>query len=302
MTPDLPCFAYGANLCTDVLVEHLVRKSVDADDRRPVGHALLPDHALAFDTGPDPDRPRAGALDLVARRGSVVQGVLIAPTARAWAALDCARDVSDGARAHRHVEVVMSDGSLRAAVVCVPVPARRPAHGTAEADDPGMVERGYERWGFDAAPLRSALRGGDGALDVDAVFVYGTLLRGEANAHVLHGERARPALAASIRGSLHETGEPYPVMRLDGASVVHGELVELDDVEAALGPLDALEGFGGYGRADRLYHRTLVQVATGVGTRLAWTYVAGETLAPGARIEGGDWRAHRAGRAASRNG
>jgi len=162
-----------------------------------------------------------------------------------------------GDAAQRESEVILSDGSLR--------PARL------------RIAPGVDA----CAPLPP----------VDAVFVYGTLLCGESNAHVLHGALVRRVTDAALHGAtLHETPEPYPVMRLGGDGVVHGELVELHDIEAALGPLDALEDFTGYGRRDRLYHRTLVRVRTADGERLAWTYVAGEAIVAGERIGSGRWR------------
>lgn len=160
----------------------------------------------------------------------------------------------------RESEVILPDGSLRPALVRI---------------DPGAAV---------TAPLPP----------VDAVFVYGTLLRGERNAHVLHGPLVTRVTDASLHGAtLHETPEPYPVMRLGGDGVVHGELAGLSDVETALGPLDALEAFTGYGRRDRMYHRTLVTVRTEDGARLAWTYVAGEAIVAGERIGSGNWRAFR---------
>jgi gamma-glutamylcyclotransferase (GGCT)/AIG2-like uncharacterized protein YtfP len=162
-----------------------------------------------------------------------------------------------GDAALRESEVILPDGSLRPALV--------------HADAAGAV----------VAPLPP----------VDAVFVYGTLLRGERNAHVLHGPLVVRVTDAALHGAtLHETPEPYPVMRLGGDGVVHGELAVLSDVETALGPLDALETFTGYGRRDRMYHRTLVTVRTADGARLAWTYVAGEAIVAGARIGSGRWR------------
>lgn len=203
------------------------------------GDVLLPDHALL-----PGDAAGGGGPRLRARRGSVVRGVLREPG-------------TIGDAVQRESEVILPDGSLRPARVCI---------------DPS-VDAGV--------PLPP----------VDAVFVYGTLLRGETNAHVLHGPLVRRVTDAALRGAtLYETPEPYPVMRLGGDGVVHGEFVELHDIEAALGPLDALEDFTGYGRRGRLYHRTLVSVRVERVERLAWTYVAGEAVVTGAKIGSGRWR------------
>jgi len=290
---DLPCFAYGSNLCGDELAGWLTRHGLDASHVRPLGPALLPDHALSF--GYFSQRRQAGALDVRPRRGSVVPGVLLAPSAEGWRALDAKEGVDTGAYHRLDTEAIRPDGAVVPVTVYVVTDARRlDAHQPPADEYLRTVERGYAAWGHDPAPLRRAARGEPGVAWVDAVFVYGTLLRGESNAHVLHDRPVRRVLEATVRGALHETGEPYPVMVLDGDARVHGELVELDDVEARLGPLDALEAFGGYGRPGRLYHRTLVRARTAEGERLAWTYVAGETVGRGPRIATGSWRAHRA--------
>ncbi len=293
MSADRLCFAYGSNLCADALGRWLAGRDVDPSHLRPVGRAWLPDHALSF--GYLSRTRGAGALDVRPLRGSVVQGALLAPTPRGWAALDEKEGVGVGAYARHDTEVILPDGAVRPATVYVVTGPRRTVHHAPDDAYLREVEAGYAAWGHDPAPLRRAARGESGALTVDAVFVYGTLLRGESNERVLHERPVRRVLDARVRGALHETGDPWPVMVLDDASTVHGELVELDDVEARLGPLDALESFAGYGRPGRMYHRTLVEASTGEGPRRAWTYVAGETIRRGPRIASGSWRTHRRG-------
>jgi gamma-glutamylcyclotransferase (GGCT)/AIG2-like uncharacterized protein YtfP len=293
MTADRLCFAYGSNLCADALGRWLADRGVDPSNVRAVGPAWLPDHELSF--GFFSKTRGAGALDVRPLRGSVVQGALLAPTSAGWAALDEKESVAHGAYARHDTEVILPGGAVRPATVYVVTEARRTVHHAPSDAYLGEVQAGYATWGHDPAPLHGAARGGSGALSVDAVFVYGTLLRGESNERVLHERPVRRVLDARVRGALHETGDPWPVMVLDDASTAHGELVELDDVEARLGPLDALESFPGYGRPGRLYHRTLIDVSTDEGMRRAWTYVAGETIRRGPRIASGSWRAHRGG-------
>ncbi len=276
MTDDRPCFAYGAVLCADTLGARLRVRGLDASHARLLGPAWLPDHALAF--ARRPGSRDAGVPDVRPLRGSVVQGALLALSPAGRAALDDEEGVA---------------GTVVPADVHVAPDAGRDVHAPPSEACLRAVEAGYAAWGHDPAPLRRAAAGGSGASWVDAVFVYGTLLRGESNAHVLHDRPVRRVREARVRGALLETGQPYPVMVLDAGSTVHGELVELDDVGSRLGPLDALEEFDGYGRPGRLYHRTLVDAATDDGARRAWTYVAGETVGRGARIASGSWRVHR---------
>jgi gamma-glutamylcyclotransferase (GGCT)/AIG2-like uncharacterized protein YtfP len=296
MSADLPVFAYGSNLSRAEIAGWFAARGLDAAEHcRPVGTAMLPDHALSF--GYRSERRGGGALDVRPCRGSVVNGVLLAVSAEGAAALDEKEGVAAGAYARRVTEVIRPGGALRDALVYVVTEASRREHQVPADGYVDTVATGYAQWGFDPAPLLAVAGGGSGAVPVDAVFVYGTLLRGESNAQVLHGEAVRRVADAVLHGAtLHETGEPYPVMRLAGAGPVHGELAELEDIATALGPLDRLETFTGYGRRDRAYHRTLVTVRAEGEDRLAWTYVAGERLAPGAPIASGDWRRHRARR------
>ncbi len=94
---------------------------------------------------------------------------------------------------------------------------------------------------------------------MDAVFVYGTLKRGQGNHHWLRGApcRGRRRLAGA---RLHNLG-PYP-MAVRGTGIIHGEVygVSEDDLER----LDGLED------APRLYQRHRLPLDDG---SLAWVYL-----------------------------
>lgn len=294
MSADLPVFAYGSNLSNAEIAGWFGARGLDpARHCRPLGAARLPDHELSF--GYRSERRRGGALDVRSRPGSVVNGALFTVSAEGAAALDEKEGVAMGAYRRQVTEVILPGGALCDALVYVVTEASRREHQVPAEGYVDTVVAGYAQWGLDPTPVLSVASGGSGAAPVEAVFVYGTLLRGEHNAHVLHDQPVRRVADALLHGAtLHETGEPYPVMRLEGPGPVRGELAELEDIATALGPLDRLETFTGYGRRDRAYHRTLVTVRTEGEDRLAWTYVAGERLTPGAPIASGDWRRHRA--------
>lgn len=109
------------------------------------------------------------------------------------------------------------------------------------------------------------------------VFVYGTLLRGEAN----HGWLA----AAEFGGEawmdgldLHNLG-PFP-MAVEGSGRCHGEVVAVSAEELA--KLDRLEG------VPRLYRRQRRQLGDG---RWVWVYVGNARQVRHApRLEHGRWR------------
>jgi gamma-glutamylcyclotransferase (GGCT)/AIG2-like uncharacterized protein YtfP len=102
-----------------------------------------------------------------------------------------------------------------------------------------------------------------------AVFVYGTLKRGEFR------ERCWPRPPISIElattgGALYDLG-PYPAL-VAGDDTVAGELWQIapDDIEETLVALDRVEGFAG--TSDDLYRRVIVECQTAAGSTRAWTY------------------------------
>ena len=74
-----------------------------------------------------------------------------------------------------------------------------------------------------------------------------------------------------------------------GDGVVHGQLMELDRVEACLERMDSIEGFLGFGSHDSLFDRTIVCVETEQGYVWAWTYVYAGDVDDDSIIEDGRW-------------
>jgi len=113
------------------------------------------------------------------------------------------------------------------------------------------------------------------------VFVYGTLLRGEAN----HGLLARARFVATGRTEaafdLVDLGD-YPALVEGGGTIVTGELYEVD--AATLAALDRLE------EHPDVYRCSPIRL---LGDVLAHTYLLPAELAAGhPRIATGDWRRH----------
>jgi gamma-glutamylcyclotransferase (GGCT)/AIG2-like uncharacterized protein YtfP len=102
-----------------------------------------------------------------------------------------------------------------------------------------------------------------------AIFVYGTLKRGEVR------ERTWPRVPlsvteASVRGCLYDLG-PYPAL-VEGGDQVGGELWQfsVDDLPVTLAALDDVESYSG--GPDDLYRRVIVECETGSGIVRAWVY------------------------------
>jgi gamma-glutamylcyclotransferase (GGCT)/AIG2-like uncharacterized protein YtfP len=131
---------------------------------------------------------------------------------------------------------------------------------------------------------------GDSASDEPcALFVYGTLKRGELNEGLLrpHAESVEPATA---RGLLYDLGL-YPALGR-GEGRVRGELVRLRaaDLPAVLRLLDRLEGYTPENEAGSMYVRRVVEVETEAGSpERAYTYLYNRDLSEVSPIESGEW-------------
>lgn len=128
---------------------------------------------------------------------------------------------------------------------------------------------------------------------VDAVFVYGTLLRGELRDWAWAGHTILCAVMATTQGHLHATDDDYPaVVQAPDAGHVHGDLIRVANIDRLLTQLDQIEEFRPDVLSDQLFMRVLTSVSVGGTTCQAWMYVAGGLLQPGPRIESGSWRQH----------
>jgi len=129
---------------------------------------------------------------------------------------------------------------------------------------------------------------------MNLVFVYGTLRRHEANAHLLD-KALRIAEQAWVYGTLYDTGDGYPALvpaepGADKCSKVYGELYRV--TKRQLDILDELEGYEAGGN-DNLYERVVETVYTDGGAYEAYTYVFPSERAHGLQpIAWGDWKCH----------
>lgn len=116
------------------------------------------------------------------------------------------------------------------------------------------------------------------------VFVYGTLLTGESNHHVVAAYVAAVA-PGEVRGAMVDSGNGYPAVVLDPAgSVIPGEWLTVD--EEGLRRMDRLEQYRGPG-GDNDYER--VPVSDASSGRRGWIYVWTDSRGC-LPIESGSWR------------
>lgn len=123
-------------------------------------------------------------------------------------------------------------------------------------------------------------------------FVYGTLLPGQPNHHLLaHGVTySEPATLQN--GRLYDLGH-YPMLVEEDGAAVHGRLIAVKPAAytTILARLDMLEGYNPKRPSQSAYRRRrrIVQLANG-GARSAWVYIGQRRYVAGAPpVLSGDW-------------
>lgn len=119
--------------------------------------------------------------------------------------------------------------------------------------------------------------------ETSAIFVYGTLKRGQIRARCWP-RTPRAIQQGFCRGQLFDLG-PYPAI-VPGEDVIAGEIWHFtaDDLEATLDTLDRIEGYRGPGSRN-LYERVVVQVfdwpnLEDTSSCIAYTYQLRESILP----------------------
>ena len=220
-------FAYGSNLNTDDFEQWCVDRGYPTQLLKSVGNASLRDYELAFRY--DSASRGGGVLDIRERRGSIVPGVIFEVAEEGWDALDR----KEGApHCYQREEVVVFDesGEMHRATTYRVVDSRaeyyvEPAPGYVEA-----VQQGLQAWKIDDAYLLAAASN-ESPVFTDAIFVYGTLMRGESRFDVLKQFGIDCSLLAEAQGQLFDLGLfPGMTRECDSESHVHGEFIRLKDL------------------------------------------------------------------------
>ncbi|MBS7792446.1 gamma-glutamylcyclotransferase [Roseococcus sp. SDR] len=269
-------FGYGSNLDARDWNAFCERWGFVGAELVPVSTALMLDCELAFDRYAA--SRRGGALNLRDRPGQAVEGVVFRANRAALYALDR----KEGAPAHyqrldRHA--VLPDGHVLP-VMTYAGPSQ--GYHAPHEDYVGVVRRGQATHGIAHAMMEAVARDGAPPLTIRHLFVYGTLMLGEANAHHLDGIARTPGL---VSGRLHDCGA-YPALGLEEGEV-KGELLELP-IERLAG-MDALEDAMPGGAPGGMYRRSVLRVRTAAGVIRAYAYVM-DDAARFPVIAAGDWR------------
>ncbi|MCE7869577.1 hypothetical protein DYH09_04265 [bacterium CPR1] len=277
-------FAYGSNLDS---VDR--NRKIPPDTLRAIGRARLFDHQLCFGYY-SPGRG-GGALTLSQQKGWVVDGVLFDCPGEGRERLDR----KEGAGAFYdpiRVFVQCPRGEWLDAFTYVACEHRREEFVPPTREYVEIVTRGCAEHGISPAPVVRAARNQPNPPASDALFVYGSLMRGEQRAELL--QQIECVLLACTFGRLYDLGE-HPGMRSTrGEELVQGDFVRVKDIHRTLELLDRIEGFQGPASTENLFRRELVRVDAGDGRiRRAWTYLYDHEPSEASRIQSGDWREHK---------
>jgi gamma-glutamylcyclotransferase (GGCT)/AIG2-like uncharacterized protein YtfP len=126
----------------------------------------------------------------------------------------------------------------------------------------------------------------EGVIQMNNVFVYGTLRKGERNAQLLKGAKFI-AEQCWTNGILYDTRYGYPAMKQSPTSRIYGELYTVTEDE--LKRIDELEGYT-EGGTNNLYERIEQTVYTDNGQCKAFVYVANQGNLLRKKIHYGDGR------------
>ena len=285
-------FAYGSNLCTSDWSHWCERNGFESSGLSPVCPAFLPDYKLHFSHF---SRSRnGGALNVLSSVGHVVEGVLMKADRDTWRAL---KRKEGAPNVYEAVEMTVldEDGSQFSAIVYVLKADRVQSYVKPTDEYVNVVQEGLEEFDLCTDALMAAATNQETQVFTDAVFTYGTLMRGECRFGSLAQFGIEAALLGAIPGRLVDLG-CYPGLLPNDETVnlgwVDGDFVRITDPINALKKLDQIEGFEGYG-PESLYVRRLTRVDVGGRLRWAWTYEYNLFVdSTAAHIESGSWRKH----------
>lgn len=285
MTQNRRYFGYGSNLDWDDWVAFCRKHNANPDGLMERAPAWLVEHHLKFhyySSG-----RKGGAADVVPiNTYHATPGVLFDVDEEAWTTL-VRKEGAPNYYEEKEVLVIGSDGRLQKATTFVVCKHRQKADFVQPTDEyRQLIHDGLEHRGLPTFGLDQALQHSFDQPTINHLFVYGTLMSGQGRFNQLE-PYVRSSTKGWTKGQLHHLGS-FPGLKLD-EGVVHGELIEMRDVEQCLERTDGIEGFRGFGHQDSFYDRTIVQVQTEQGVVWAWTYVYAHDVDEDSIIEDGRW-------------
>ena len=279
-------FAYGSNLHLDDLARWCDEHGHVASAIGAPVPAWLPDHELVFHYRSKVRR--GGAVDFRSKVGTTVPGGLFDVADSAWSMLD-AKEGLGRSYDRVAVRVLTDDGRAHEACTYQVRPERREGHVRPTDEYLALVRQGVESLGHDAAYLDLAAAGAGIAPMPDALFLYGTLMRGQTRHELVQRYDPVSIEPATVGGRLLRV-DWYPGLVADGAGRVTGELFRFRELDRVFAELDPYEDFEGYDALDSLYCRALAKAHSAGESVLCWTYTYLGPRGGLPVIVSGDWR------------
>ncbi len=289
-------FAYGSNLNLNDFNQWCVQNQLPDARLIPRGTALLPDYRLAF-SHKSVSRG-GGALNIDPYVGGVVEGVLFeVEGADGWHAL--AR--KEGAPRHYEhitVKVTQENGDTETATTYI---NPRVVGDYVKPTDAyvQVVQDGMAAFDLSDRQLRAAASNSKPKHFTDAVFVYGDLMRGQADFNILRQLGIKYITSAECFGTLLLANAELPVLHRPSRGPSHhddysqGEFVRLKNLSDSLQYLDGLfsdksRNFSGF----RLTRQLRQVCLGGKKVRWAWVYQTDTRCDQLEVITSGCWRTH----------
>ena len=251
----------------------------------------IPDYKLVFDWFSK--SRNGGVANIKHSKGHYVDAVLFSVDDEGLEALR-AKEGHPFAYLEKDIFAIKSDGTEVEAKVYIVPTERSLGYVKPSQEYYQTCKKGYQAYNLSLENLQKAA-GGATVEALDALFTYGTLMRGEvrnslvANFCKLDGN-VLFALSGTIRGNL-TTNNQFPALDLSCPGNVAGDLMRFKNISEVLNRTDEIEGFKCFGRKENFFRRTLAKVSTGGFEQdLAWVYVFDGSL--GSKIISNDWRMH----------
>lgn len=279
-------FAYGSNLNVVEFRSILVEEGLGAGAIEPISKAYLPDMKLSFNYYSA--SRGGGALNVMPQLGSLIEGYLFRLSPEAWAILD-AKEGHPSFYERTSVLTMGEDGRYIPAITYRVCPDRITSFIAPTPEYLKICIEGRQQLGLDERAL-IAVSANAPYPKLNALFCYGTLMRGESRFPIIARHHVKVSLLAQTSGQLLDLGT-FPGLVPDPHSIAEGDFFRLDEIAGLLSELDYIEGFTSFGAENNLFNRTVVDVHVGDGRlRKAWTYI----LAVGefASLPKHDWREH----------
>ena len=285
MTQNRRYFGYGSNLDWDDWGAFCRKHNANPDGLMERASAWLVEHHLKFhyySSG-----RKGGAADVVPiNTYHATPGALFDVDEEAWTTL-VRKEGAPNYYEEKEVLVIGSDGTLQKATTFVVCEHRQKPDFVQPTDEyRQLIHDGLEHRSLPTFGLNQALQHSFDQPTINHLFVYGTLMSGQNRFNQLE-PYVRSWTKGWTKGQLHHLGS-FPGLKL-GEGVVHGELIEMRDVEQCLERTDGIEGFRGFDHHNNFYDRTIVQVQTEQGIVWAWTYLYVHDVDTDSIIEDGRW-------------